>query len=98
MGTEVRDLRAEHAEVSKQSESLPRSADAGETRNAESTTQPEQLRAQSDKPRRQNRATHAQRARQLPIQTVADSERIESDAAGVAGRMLGAENRIPEIT
>ena len=86
------ELREEHAEVSKQPESLPRSRDTGQTRNSEATTQPAEPQA-SETPKRRKRATNSQRRRPLPIQTDANRERTEGDVAGVAGRMLAADNR-----
>jgi len=80
------------AEVSKLSEALPRSADE-RTRDAQVTTQPEDLREHSVKPSRQNRAMGTQRTRHL--QKIDNRHEIADGLAGVAGPVIGEARRVP---
>ena len=67
MTNELRELRAESAELSKRTEALQRSGDTERTHTAEIAAQLAVLRTQSDKPGHRERGTTAiQQARHLP--------------------------------
>lgn len=67
MTDELRQLRAESAELSKRTEALQRNNETERTRSAEIVTQLAELRAQSDKPRPRDGVTTAtERTQRLP--------------------------------
>jgi hypothetical protein len=79
MSNELRELRAESAELSKRTEAFQRSGDTKQIRTAEITTQLANLRAQSDKQRHRERGTTPiQRGRHL-AEVKKDRERIVSN-------------------
>jgi hypothetical protein len=57
MTNQLRELRAESAELSRRTEALQRNSDTERTRAAEVVTQPEDLQAKPDKPRHRERRT-----------------------------------------
>lgn len=92
MTNELRELRAESAELSKRTEALQRSSDTERTRSAEIAAQLATLQAQPNKPRhREHKTTAAQRARHLPeVKHV--REKFEMIKAQEADMLLNSED------